>query len=350
MPPIRIALAFYLGVFLETVLVGIFIPLLIAMGYSQWKKVSMGRRFNRVMVFTTAFSGMSVLAAWIINVHKAMWAILSLPPGTNIDQQFLPPFGVDDLVQIGIFLFQVVVSDFVMVYRMYHIYDRSLLACILPSIATVALVPISCGIMDQFRKVETPGDFKIADRWMAAYYSVTLFSNVFISIAIGLRLWKVHRAAVEVGIAGKHSLVPRVMRVLVESAALWTLCISFNFISYLLKSNLKFAFRNLTGPVIGICFCLIAVRLGLATPEVREDYWGSSQQASRRTSGMLPVFNSHLSGLSVTLGRTKGESHVSVGESESGIMEPGVIKAISPVPRREASACSRGGMTYVVSD
>jgi len=334
MSSIRITVAFYLGFLVETFLVGIFILLLIAVGYSQWKKVSMGRKLNRVMAFTTVFSGVSVLAAWIINVNNATWAILSLPPGTSVDKQFLPPFVTSELVRIGIFLFQVVVSDFVMVYRTYHIYNRSLLACIFPSIATVALVPISCVITNQFRKVKTSADFKIVDSWMAAYYCVTLSNNIFMSVAIGRRLWKVHREAVEVGIAGKHSLVPRVMRVLVESTALWTLCISFNFISYLSKSNLKYSFRNLTGPVIGICLGLIAVRLGVITPESREDYWGSSQLASSRALGMLPVFNSRPSGLPVTLDRAQTKSHTSIVESESCIMEPSVIKVTSPAEKQ----------------
>ena len=41
---------------------GLFIPLLIAASYAQWKKVSKGREVNLVMAFTTVFFGLSIIA------------------------------------------------------------------------------------------------------------------------------------------------------------------------------------------------------------------------------------------------------------------------------------------------
>ncbi|KAF9652979.1 hypothetical protein BDM02DRAFT_3108636 [Thelephora ganbajun] len=57
------------------------------------------------------------------------------------------------------------------------------------------------------------------------------------------------------------------MYVLVESAALWTIFVTINFILFLARTNLRFMSLDMMGPVIGISFCLIIVRLGPATEQ-----------------------------------------------------------------------------------
>lgn len=67
-----------------------------------------------------------------------------------------------------------------------------------------------------------------------------------------------------------------------------------------------------TSPVVGICFCMIIVRLGSQIPEVREDSWESSQHTRN-----LSVSASRLSKVSVALDRVKVERDVYVSASES---------------------------------
>lgn len=42
--------------------IGLFIPLLLVASYAQWKKVSRGRKVNRVMAFATIFFGLTSIA------------------------------------------------------------------------------------------------------------------------------------------------------------------------------------------------------------------------------------------------------------------------------------------------
>ena len=76
----------------------------------------------------------------------------------TIAQYLEPPYGPDEIARWTIFQFQLVIGDLVMVcllssspcltllttrrqiYRMYHIYNRSFLACIIPSITTSGLI------------------------------------------------------------------------------------------------------------------------------------------------------------------------------------------------------------------
>ena len=80
-----------------------------------------------------------------------------------------------------------------------------------------------------------------------------------------------------------------------------------------------------TSPAIGISFCLIIVRLGFTTPEVRNDSWQSFQQ-----SRALPASNSRHSQVPVPLDRVKIEQDVYVSESGSGVVEFHMIAPTSP--------------------
>jgi hypothetical protein len=101
MPSISQPLAFLIGVFMQTLMVGtyfhtssaahqprllyvptigVFIPLLFVASYAQWKKVSKGQKLNVVMVLTTIFFGLSIptvsdlLCGWY---HPIAWAFLT---------------------------------------------------------------------------------------------------------------------------------------------------------------------------------------------------------------------------------------------------------------------------------
>jgi len=215
---------------------------------------------------------------------------------------------------------------------MYHIYDKSLVACIIPSITTAGLFAIGCKFTNELRNLRTQTDCATLNAWAAACYCITLFNSIFTSGAIGIRLWKVYRETVKVGIARKDSVILRALRVLVESAALWTLSVLLNCIAFLANTDLKWTFLDLTSPAMGISFCLIIARLGITAPESGGDGWGSSQHG--HVSGELPVFASQPSILPVTLGGVKVERDTSICESESGTMGFHVIDPTPPAERR----------------
>lgn len=329
------AFAFLLGVFLQTLLVGAFIPLLIVASYAQWKKVLSGQKLNTVMAFTTIFFGLSIPIHWILGMRRVVMAALYLPSGVTIDEYFQPPYTADEIGRWGLFQLQLVVGDLVMIYRMYHIFDRSFLACVIPSLTTSGLIAIGCGLTNQLRNLSTPSEMKSYNGWATSCFCVTLFNSAFMSAAISYRLWKVHRETVVSGVNYQSdSVILRAIRVLVESAALWTFFVSMNFFAFLANSNLSFTFLDMTSPAVGISFCLIIVRLGTITTEVREDSWESTQRS--RTSRILPVTDSRVSRLPVQLDRVKVERDVYISECESNLEF--IMGPISPGEKRSPGA------------
>jgi len=270
-----------------------------------------------VMASTIVFFGLAIPIHWLLGLRRVVIAALYLRPGETVEQYFLPPYPTDEIVRWGVFQLLLVVGDLVMIHRLYHIYSKSLLACVIPLMTTSGLIAVGFGLTNQLRNVTTEADYKALENWSTACFCLNLFNNTFISAAISYRLWKVHRETIAFGanVMRSESIVLRAMRVLVESAGLWICFVLMNFSAFLAGSNLSYTFLDMTCPVVGISFCLIIVRLGAVGPEVREDSWESFQ----RSGSSRLVTDSRHSRLAVPLDRVKVERDVYVNESESGI-------------------------------
>ncbi|KAF9779276.1 hypothetical protein BJ322DRAFT_1113616 [Thelephora terrestris] len=327
MSPVSYQLAYFLGIIFQTFLVGLFVPLLIAASYAQWNKVSKGQKINAVMAFTIVFFGLAIPAHWILGLRRVLVAALYLPAGQTLEQYFEPPYPADELVRWGIFQFLLVVGDFVMIHRLYHIYSKSLRVCIIPLITTTGLIAIGFGLTYQLGNLNSPAETKASNGWTIACFCVSLFNNGSMSAAISYRLWRVHRATVAAGASvNSESIVLRAMRVLVESAGLWMTLVLMNFFAFLAGSNLSYTFLDMTCPAVGISFCLIIVRLGSIAPEVRVDSWESFQ----RSGSSRIASDSRHSRLPVALDRVKVERDVYVSASESGDIEFHMMSSVPP--------------------
>jgi len=220
-----------------------------------------------------------------------------------------------------------VIGDLIMIYRMYHIYNKSFLACAIPSITTAALFAVSCAFTDYLRKVGVSVGPEHLNAWGTTCLALTLFNSVFMSVATSLRLWRVNRGTAASN-TREDSVVLRAMRVLVESVALWTIIITIGFIVFLTGDNLRHTFLDMSSPALGISFCLIIVRLGTITPQSRKASWGDSQRS--RSSRMLPASDPRHSELPIPLERVKVKEDMYVSRSEGGRMDFHVVAPGSP--------------------
>lgn len=83
---------------------------------------------------------------WVLGVHRLISAALYRPSGVTIDQYLQPPYDMVEISRKGIFQFEVVVGDLIMVYPPLPHYPDSLTvgnrftACITSSIRVFGLV------------------------------------------------------------------------------------------------------------------------------------------------------------------------------------------------------------------
>ncbi|KAF9644526.1 hypothetical protein BDM02DRAFT_3121771 [Thelephora ganbajun] len=336
MSKVSYAYAVFLGTFLECVMYGIFFVLFIAACYVQWEKFSKRREVNHVMAFTTVFMGSTITTNCVLSLYRAIRAIFYVPPGVTVYQFLDPPYDTAEIARWGVFQFQIVVADAVMMYRMYHIYNKNLLVCVIPSITITGLFAVGCGLTNRLRDLTTPRKLKELDDWSTACFCLAIFNSLFMTLAISSRLWRVHRETTRASIQLKGSAVLRAMIALIESAALWTTFVTMNFFIFLAGSKLTYTFLLVISPVIGISFCLIIVRLGHVLPKARSESWRMSiRTPGSRTTGSDKV------GVSFTQLKVRRDVFVSEStDTPTGTMEshkqeyvnpsddlPGVIRA-----------------------
>jgi len=226
-----------------------------------------------------------------MEIDRSIRAIFFAPPGVTVYEYLDPPYPTVEIFRLWLFQFQVAVADVIMAYRMYHIYGKTLLVCIVPSITITALFAVGFGMTNQLRDISTIRNIKALEGWSSACFCLTIFNSLFMTVAISFRLWRVHRETTRANIRLKDSVILRVMKTIIESAALWTTFVTMNFLAFLAKSNLVYIFLAMTGPAVGISFCLIIVRLGQVLPEQRDESWHMSipipGTQTPRTGGQL---------------------------------------------------------------
>ncbi|KAF8889029.1 hypothetical protein BD779DRAFT_1671991 [Infundibulicybe gibba] len=107
----------------------------------------------------------------------------------------------------------------------------------------------------------TPKEYFHFDCWSLGItvFATTLCTNVTVTSLIAYRVWSIHRPLKAIA---QQSLMP-VIQVILESAAIYTLCLILTLAGYLAKENYQFITLDATSPVIGIAFALIIVRVGL---------------------------------------------------------------------------------------
>jgi len=316
---------------------GTFVPFFIATCYVQWVKFSERGNINRLMASATAFFGLSVTANLVISLVQAMRAILANSSGAAIHLPTGASTSILGIARFVVFQFQVVVAAVIIVYRMYHIYDRNPFMCVLPSLTIAASFAAGCGVVGQLR--DPAATLRSLLNWSTATFTLTVFNSLFLTASISFRLWRVHRTTKGACIQVENSIILRAIKVLIESAALWTSFATMNFLAYLAKSNLSYTFLAMSSPAVGISFCLIIVRLGDVVPVARDDTWDVSvhNQASR-TGGSGRI--------AVSFPKVKVQQDVYVSESEdfptraSEAQERGCVDASVSLPKISRSSPS----------
>jgi len=216
-----------------------------------------------LLLVSSAFLFLMITARWAIGVARLYEAVVTLGGRVNLSAYFA---NIPDPKQIAVtmlFDFQVIVADFILVYRLYHVWKPHWWICIIPTIAWLG-VCISAGffIAGMLRANDSTGLFQdLTHRWIVSSFSCTISNNLFCTCAIILRLWRSKRSVAPR--AGMNSYIWRVLRVFVESASLLTVFMGLTFITFLAGNTIQYSFADATSPVIGISFLLIMLRLAI---------------------------------------------------------------------------------------
>ncbi|KAF9652980.1 hypothetical protein BDM02DRAFT_3183308 [Thelephora ganbajun] len=171
MPQARFTIPFILGIFFENVLYGVFVPFLLTACYAQCRKLVKGRSVNKVMVFATVFYGLTITLHWVVSTVHGLRGILFLPSGGDTATFFQNTSSPLFVCKVTLLQIEILVGDWIMIYRLYHIYGRNLAICIVPLVGSLAHLAIILG--SAVKVIHTYGPATLT-AWAAACFSVTI--------------------------------------------------------------------------------------------------------------------------------------------------------------------------------
>jgi len=254
------------------------------------------RRVNWGMMLASCALFIFSTAEMAVNIVRLRQGFITVGPflGDGPDQYFGSVPEVTFVIKSVLYNTQTLILDAAVIHRTYVVWQNiwvvmvpiigwfGLLAAVLGT--NIALATASSHAGDVF--------FVNTGRWITANYSMTLATNLTATSLLAYRIWSVKRHSSKY--FGSSRLSP-VLRVVIESGALYSVTITAALITFVSKSNAVYVILDMISPIISIVFNMIIVRVGLA-------------QTSQTMSG-----NSiHQSGLTFASGR-RPQSHEPYG-------------------------------------
>ncbi|EIN08702.1 hypothetical protein PUNSTDRAFT_143443 [Punctularia strigosozonata HHB-11173 SS5] len=268
MSPLTVADGELIGFVLQTVAYGISLPLSVAsivllLRRSGRQAVDTDKhsRSRYILVWAAVVLTLLTTAHWIIDVDRIYTAFL-----LDIDK---PGGAIASLGRLSdakyvarsiLFILEAIVLDSLLVYRVYLIWNKNISAVCAPLLSTLGTFAAGMGTVQKLTTIR-PGEDIFLDStgvWIAASFSLTLCTNVIALALVAYRILARERKMKWV--IGAVTLRP-IFQVLLEGAALFSICNMTTIITYELKSNVQSISVNLTSPIIAISFSLITIRV-----------------------------------------------------------------------------------------
>ncbi|KAJ8072546.1 hypothetical protein PM082_016105 [Marasmius tenuissimus] len=210
----------------------------------------------------------TVTAHWICTVLRSFEAFVSFKNGTEPTNYYLDVSQPTYIAKSGLMFASVIISDSMMVYRLWVVWNYNYRIAVLPFLNILAFV--ACGIGTTRLYAVAPSGMALihypeATSWVIADVVLSMFTNTYSTTLIAYRIWVTHRtshAHGRVSMTGSTNIMAA-LAMFVESAVLFSAWVLFFTSLYLAKSSLESLAEDNIAVMAGIAFSLINVRIGL---------------------------------------------------------------------------------------
>ncbi|KAF8185634.1 hypothetical protein K438DRAFT_1973920 [Mycena galopus ATCC 62051] len=189
-----------------------------------------------------------------------------------------------------VFVMQTTLGDTMAVYRVWTVWSRG------PRGSLIAFIPfclllvniVSGTMVSVLFATSNPNASIFSTRlthWITLFFSVAVAQNLITTGLMAVRLWSIDRTSSNVRVGG--SIFLPVLRILMESAALYLfvqiLLLSFYAVNY----NAQFIVLETITPIVGITFGMITLRILLRSQQ--SSYPSGRPSDGRQPFGSVPL-------------------------------------------------------------
>ncbi|KIM88071.1 hypothetical protein PILCRDRAFT_814747 [Piloderma croceum F 1598] len=267
----------------QTLLNGVFLVLWVQCMDSLVKRSQQqSERLFKPLSFIAILLLLTIIGHWMLDCARAFEAFVfaqdhsdchatSCPNAATIvySDNSDPKF----VANSALYVVTTLAGDSFMVYRLFIVWSRNWWIIILPLSLIVGLAVT--GSVTTYHFSQATPIFGAASGWITASFVMTLLANLSSTSLIALRIWMTSRR-----LNLQSSRMPKVVEIVVESAALYSCCLLITLVSYASHSNIQFVGVSVNSPMVGIIFCMIISR----THHLSSEHLSS---ASHDTSGAI---------------------------------------------------------------
>ncbi|RPD53160.1 hypothetical protein L226DRAFT_522578 [Lentinus tigrinus ALCF2SS1-7] len=239
----------------------------------------------------------------VVEMHRGYQAFSVHPPELpNPSRFFADASSTGSLIKNGINVVQAIISDMVIVYRTFIVWNCSYLVIILPVL--VFLADAGMGIWSVITLSQTKSGSTLilaAVSVRVRYFFVLTFClNMLCACLICFRIW---RSGYKVRYGYSDSPLSRVMAVVVESAGFYCAYLFVIIVTNSVGSNVFFIFLDPTPPVVAIVYTMLIVRAHTERENISTPLPSTLQFSRTRASSMHPGIQTSSIGVEINLER-----------------------------------------------
>ncbi|KAJ7747022.1 hypothetical protein B0H16DRAFT_1888932 [Mycena metata] len=258
LPQFPLENTFIVAAWLETCLYGIYFSLFWFSVYINSRWTRNGHRPSQVMFVSSILMFAVATAHVAMSCYRMIRGFVDFGNASGGPVSFLAVISHwTHIFNDVLFTIQILLGDAMAVYRCWILWNRDykfvILPCCLLLVSLVSGVKVCTGVAD------ASGFDTTLSTWITLSFSVAVVQNIITTTLMALRLWLTERKSTRFRM-DSGAFLP-VIRILVESAALYLfleiLLLAFSSLNY----NVQYILLDAMTPVIGITFGLITVRI-----------------------------------------------------------------------------------------
>ncbi|TCD61392.1 hypothetical protein EIP91_008529 [Steccherinum ochraceum] len=234
------------------------------------------------MLATTAALLSLATAEWLLDVIRLVQGVVVVGPrlSSGIDGYFADASRISWMMKGILYSCQTLILDAVVIYRAYVVW-QNFYVVIAPILGWLGLLATSIGSVVALRQTNqdeaTMEGLHAAEarRWAGAIYGTTFATNLLATALLAFRIWRTNKLADEFMPSETSSGLKIVLRVVIESGAIYSLMIITALITFIIGSPAIWIIVDMSSPIICIVFNMIIVRVGFAADRKSTDIEGT---------------------------------------------------------------------------
>ncbi|KAJ7672837.1 hypothetical protein B0H17DRAFT_1083527 [Mycena rosella] len=196
----------------------------------------------------------------------------------------------DHVFKDTLYATQSILGDAVAVYRCWILWNKDYRFIIFPSMLLIGSTVsgyMVCGLYTSVDPTATVFNPRLTD-WITTFYSIAVAQNIITTGLMAIRLWQGEKKSARYRV-DKGNLMP-VLRILVESAALYLFIEILLLSLYSANYNAQYVLLEIVTPTVGITFGMISIRITMRAHQKSQiSYDSGNLSEGRQTFGSIPL-------------------------------------------------------------